>query len=497
MSSTRHAQNPGTFRQERYSSSTELNHGLMANLVAKRCSVLSDARDRELIWFLQYLSHERGLKELAAELLELHPEQIATRSMQKFGLGGHYNGEQVCAIRKELPKAADPFAAAERVARSQDEAEYAHHLRALHEGREVVFTKHEQALPTCSAQKFVELCRSCANTLPDYIAELCLDPAVPVDGGPFYFPHLISSLRDYMDAWAAEAAARVVVTEVSRKVAETLDYTLKMRCLTLTEGIEGIGKTWSAENVCLQRPGQWRYVQVPATDDECGFYREIAKALGVSINLNSKARELRERIEDAFQAGDLGIVFDEAHWLFGINSTRGGLPKRMLWVLTALVNKHVPVAFVATPQFEKNQSFIKKNTRWRDGQLIGRIDHHEKLPTTLSKEELAAVVRAKLPAADAKAVTAVALFARNSDRCLGALSAVVRRAEFLAQKNNRTEPTRADINTVILEKGFAAQQVATPAVPLPQRAHTAAAPLPETRRTLSKLTARSISAIPA
>ncbi|MGP8021566.1 MAG: hypothetical protein ACLPRE_11350, partial [Limisphaerales bacterium] len=42
----------------------------MANLVAKRCSVLERAEDRELIWFTQLISHQPGgIKKLAADLM--------------------------------------------------------------------------------------------------------------------------------------------------------------------------------------------------------------------------------------------------------------------------------------------------------------------------------------------------------------------------------------------------------------------------------------------
>ena len=60
MSNTRHGIEGGEFRQERFASSREIERGLMANLVAKRCSVLEHAKDRELIWFMQLLSHQPG-----------------------------------------------------------------------------------------------------------------------------------------------------------------------------------------------------------------------------------------------------------------------------------------------------------------------------------------------------------------------------------------------------------------------------------------------------
>ena len=60
MSSTRRAA-PGTHpRQERFASSPQFERGLMANLVALRCEVIADKKQRELIWFLQGLSHELG-----------------------------------------------------------------------------------------------------------------------------------------------------------------------------------------------------------------------------------------------------------------------------------------------------------------------------------------------------------------------------------------------------------------------------------------------------
>ena len=55
MSSTRHAAD-GSFHQERYASVSEFQHGLVANLVAKRTAQSDIKADRQLIWFIQYLS---------------------------------------------------------------------------------------------------------------------------------------------------------------------------------------------------------------------------------------------------------------------------------------------------------------------------------------------------------------------------------------------------------------------------------------------------------
>ena len=60
MSSTRRAKEGSPFRQERYCSSPEFERGLMAHLVAKRCDCLASSGDEELIFFLQFLSHQEG-----------------------------------------------------------------------------------------------------------------------------------------------------------------------------------------------------------------------------------------------------------------------------------------------------------------------------------------------------------------------------------------------------------------------------------------------------
>lgn len=69
MSSTRTNTN-GTFRPERWASSPEFDRPLKANLVAARCSVLEPPELRELVWFMQFMSLQRGgLRWLASEVV--------------------------------------------------------------------------------------------------------------------------------------------------------------------------------------------------------------------------------------------------------------------------------------------------------------------------------------------------------------------------------------------------------------------------------------------
>ena len=106
MSSTRRASDKSSrLRQGRFASSPEYERGLMANLVAKRCSVLEHPEDRELVWFMQLISHRPGgIKKLAADLLAEFPDRIASDSMRKFGMreGQIYSAGQVKKVRQEL-----------------------------------------------------------------------------------------------------------------------------------------------------------------------------------------------------------------------------------------------------------------------------------------------------------------------------------------------------------------------------------------------------------
>jgi hypothetical protein len=98
MSSTRRAKDNSAFHQSRFASSPEFERGLMGNLVAKRCALLNDNTDRELVWFIQFLSHqEGGLSAIAKDLILKYSSRIQTHEMAKIGitLGNIYSADEV------------------------------------------------------------------------------------------------------------------------------------------------------------------------------------------------------------------------------------------------------------------------------------------------------------------------------------------------------------------------------------------------------------------
>ena len=181
------------------------------------------------------------------------------------------------------------------------------------------------------------------------------------------------------------------------------------------------------------------------------FFRAIAKTLGVSINLNSKAQELRQRIEETLQGGDLVFVIDEAHYLWPNMIDARTLPARINWILTALVNKGVPVALVTTPQFLRNQKEFETRTRWTSEQLTGRIGHYEPLPTALTPADLHKVAVALLPDASEQAIEALAVYAQASAKYLAGIRHAVDRAGFIARKDGREKIQFADVKRALKE----------------------------------------------
>jgi hypothetical protein len=458
MSNTRTAKPGAALRQERYASSPDLDRGLAANLVAARCGVLEKAEDRETVWFLQRLSHTRGgLSSVAKELLAQFVDKLGTPSMRKFGMkpGQIYNAQQVKIIRKEIDA-------------SGPELPLCGDLRMTPEDLLDDCEKADDYQPPNSYALGAILDRNeIEKSLPKYLEKLCLDPANDFKG-PWYFPDLIECVRELQSA-RAEDNSKTVTTEIGALINEELDYAHESKCMVLIDGLARIGKTFAAKTWCEQRGGRVRYVQVPSTNDDTGFFRAIAKALGISSGLAWKAVQLRDRIEDVLQRGDLMIVFDEAHYLWPISSYRYAVPARVNWIMTALVNYGVPVALVTTPQFLQTQKFIEQRTNWTSEQFIGRIGKYKKLPDSLNERDLQKVAGSLLPEGDEKSIEMLVRYAQSSKKYLAAIEAAVRRARYLATKGGRATANRTDVKKAITESAIPSDTALVEAMTQPSK----------------------------
>ncbi len=390
MSNTRRADPGSGFHQERYASSSEYQTGLAANLVAKRCRVIKARGDRELIWFLQYMSHtEAGLQSVAEGLIRDFPK----------------------CFSKDIFDAADLL-----------------------------------DIPSLKNQREADP-QDWSSKLENDLRELCLNPECRfLRDGPYYFSEFKNCLRKYVEKYAEERMKNLVVTDVGQKVIETLNYSLDGECLAIVDGLARMGKTFAAKAWCEARPGRIRYVQVPSTNDDKSFFRAIGRSLGVSSRYSMKGWELSERIEDTLQSGDLMLCFDEAHYLWPqIARIRDTLPRRVNWIMTALVNHGVSVALITTPQFTANLKAVEKSTNWASEQFLGRVSHHEVLPEILSAEDLTGVAEYLLPQADKRSIEGLVLYAQTSSKYLAGIEAAVKRSRFLAQREGRAIPSTHDV----------------------------------------------------
>lgn len=470
MSSTRHQTTPGPLRQERYASSPEIERGLLASAVARRCSVLDERADRELIWWLHFMSHQPGgLKALVTALLTSHSERIGTLAMSQISKRvSHYTADHMREIRKGLPREVrrqfllkgEAVNSAGGIVPVRD----ALSIEALltDEGEHRI-SKSAQ-LPSCyPVLDLTNLCRQAAESgmshncthqtegLEDFLRRICLDPGTELAAcAPWYFADLIPTLRVFMSSWIARRAAGIVVTALGRKVHETLDYTLHSRTMTLMEGDARTGKSFAARFWCEQHPGQARFIEVPTGNDDAGFFRALARGLGLGSFQQYKASEIRERVEGVLLTGDLLLCLDESHRLWPEVNLWRGFPKRINWVMS-MANQGVPICMVATPQFIERQRTSEQIAGWNSAQFLGRLGHYESLPRELALDDLMDVAKFVLPEADKPTLRALAAYARTSARYLAAIDTIAKRARYIAGREGRDTASTADVRKAMTE----------------------------------------------
>lgn len=460
MSNTRHSKIGSPLTQQGFCSSPEYEHGLLGNIVAMRCALLDSAEERKLLFALQYLSWQPGgLKKVASNLVREFPTGLGTESMRRFGCkpGQLYDASQVKAVRAEIPLGEERFP----LRGEATSVEWA----CVPEGRNPLDVEEGCWRKSYPAAAFQKLCQEEAETLPGLLARLCDDPKLNLaNAGPWYFPELVRTLREYMEIKASQAAAGVAETSIAKLVYDALEYCLESHEMTQVYGLARIGKTYPAKTWCAQNPGLARYVQVPPTNDDASFVRRIADAYGVSSGLSFKNTQIRERVERAAHDSGLMLVLDEAHMLLTQDYRARKRPSRITWILNEFVNYGVPVLLLTTPQFEEDKRRIKERTGWNWDQFDGRIGVPIVLPQELPQADLVAVARAHLPNGDARSIKALVGYATFSKSQLAGIEHVVKRARFEAQKAGRDNITLADIQSAI-QRRMPIDSVASVAIP--------------------------------
>lgn len=389
MSQTRTAAVGGKLRQERFSSSIALNKGLLGNLVARRCETLRSVEERSLIYFL----HELSLRD---------------------GFAIH----RTCNLFATWPWPSDAGVAEtsfERLARELTQSFLARFSSAA-------------------------IRNEVQRELPGFFARLCLDPALNLnDRGIFpRWPSIIADLRTYQVRFCAAVRTEIADTEVTQSIFELLDYARRQRGIVIAEGTYRIGKSFSAQAWCQMHLGEARYVQLSSATSDIGFFRDIARSVGVASSNQRKAFELRGRIEDALRGQHLLLVIDEADYLWPQAVRPHGSPERIAWLMTSAVNNGVPVALIASRNFSRMMRNVEKKCPiWGSEQFLGRIKLRKSLPDSLSKSDLRKVAELLLPNANRATLMLLVGHAMISNGHVADMESAASRAKFFADQARR------------------------------------------------------------
>ncbi len=420
------------FRQDAFASSSEYERGILGNLLAARCQRLTDREEIALMWWLQGISWaEGGLQAFAASFIESHLENFCPPSFRKLGVDRNriYGPDEIKTIRApfdnqgrhRLALRGERFLVDWEIFDSRSETEE----EAL---------RHPEAY---SGRDLIEIFVPSTGELVDWIQNALVNPAsVGLKTRLGYFSEIYSALQTLRSKRGAEAGGRLVQTAVTQQVFEELDYALESKSFVLIEGREGIGKSEAARAWAAMRPGLAVYVALECGSDETTLYRAIARQIGTSCTYARKAVEVRMRVQDALQPGQLMLVIDEAHFLWPQSErSERTAPKRLDWLRTALIDFGVPVALISTPQYFSRQCDRFRKCGWNANQIQRRLVRTASLPETLGEADAVAVAQSYFPGLSAREVRRVAGVALLSIGYLSTIGHLRKRVDFLARRN--------------------------------------------------------------
>ncbi len=463
MSSTRRVQ-PGERRvQNGWASASEFDElrGLNGNAVAFKAALFDDPKKQQLLYFLQALSlREGGIKRIARELLEMFPERIGTPKMVEIG----------CRPGKRLTQA------------ERDEID--EELHSTSAVWDILHRKGDPEREHCksTAEDFCKECRSLADSnLDEFIERLCCDPKLPVtddpeercryreivrivleDAGrgeeaptgletarPRYFQDVLDTLFEYQRRFEKQVRGNFVETSIGSVVFEALDYALETGRSALIEGDSGIGKTTTIKAWCELHLGQARHVQLKGITHRTGFFREVARALGIARGGGLSASKVQMRVEQFLQRTKMMLVIDEGQYLLPSGNRVATPPELINWLNTACYNEGVPFVISATSEFRDRRAIVEKNTTWNSEQLRRRIRRFFTLPSVPTKEDLRRVACKLLPAVSREAIDYVVGYSLASKGFFQAITNAIEDAHLIASRAGRAEIKFSDLKAAI------------------------------------------------
>lgn len=443
----------------------------------KTVAALTDPVKRRLVWFIQWKSlQDGGLKRFAHELLRFPGGELGSPTMFRLGFDAetYFSGatfDTICEEigefplerRSDLERKRESVVAqirdwADSRATSYDctipdvDQEKAERLfqQDLQRDRELVRLSHllDPEHRRQSAATFLYACRVRALKLPKLLYRLCTEPAA--DWNPPFVRDLSQALETALAAHSLAASTGSAATKIRDIVSDAIEFACASKGLVVINGAERIGKSAGAQMWCSANPDKARLVALTADTDRLLFYREIFDALGCGDPDDETGSSLRRGIRDTVQNGDLALVFDEAHCLFGL-SAKASI-KRIEYIRTEFVNRGIPVVLIITPQFANRLSDLEKTTSFNVNQLRGRVSRWVDLPAKPARRDIECLCRYCIPGLNEASVDLLASFATESDYPFAAVRTAATELRRLVDSGKHAAATEEAVKTAI---GFA------------------------------------------
>ncbi len=480
MSSTRHSHS-GT-RQHGLASDPVYvaAQGIQGTIVTKKAGILTSARARSLVFFLQSLSlpelagrpNSGGIKRWVREFLQEFPERVGTPVMHKLGMkpGQVYDAEQVRAIRGELRGYADldaEFPVTGDTYFQFDEEFTELPVKGAKSGYSAgaLLSRCLQIAETALEQFFIGLCtdpqmlvvapgesESCAVVNREEIDQAWEGSEMSAPSVPsvVFFRDIMGALFEFQSRFQKRIASDFVQTSIASQVFAALDAGLRLQRIVLVNGLEGIGKSEAARAWCARHPGEARYVDLDGINNKTSFFSSLARALGLPCSGGLSPSKIQIRVEAMLQRSGLMLVIDEAHYIWPQSERSEATPELVNWIDTALINRGVPVGLVTTPQFIVSMQRVERKTGWNSGQFQRRMKRVAQLPPRPSMEDLELVARRLMPKASGSMIKLLVGYAGSQQRHhLDALADAVKEAAELARVSGRAAVTFTDVESAV------------------------------------------------
>jgi DNA transposition AAA+ family ATPase len=404
---------------------------ISATATARRCALVESSPTRELIWFIQGLSLLKdGLDELAQGLLKMFPERVGTSVMHGLGTGKakHYTAKEAHSIENQL---------------RDDGGDCTEDLLCIE--------KDDYGPPVPWQMLYAECLEAAKAKLPDFLVELCINPALKFHapgepGSVSYwslaevscFQDIIGALFEYKRRYEERVRAEFCQTAIARKVWALLDYALETKTMNVLDGLEGRGKTEAARAWCMCHLGVARFVSLVGTNTKTSHFTEFAKAFGVGHSNAHKVSQMQASVQDVLRASQLMLVIDEADFFFNQALRMKTRPEMLDWIDTALCNPPLAVVLITTPQFLICMERAVDQVKWNYRQFRRRCKRYMRLPLKNTSADIEAVARHLLPGADKATIKKIMGYEALSKRDLSAIGDVVHEAKLLAEKEGAT-----------------------------------------------------------